>query len=134
MEFRIHKAEFLKGLRLAQNIADRKSTMPMLANVLLRVSGKSQLELTRGHGLAVDGVFGVRLALDVRRAHALEVFEEHVLGDVTRALEHEVLEQMGEALEMRGVVLGPHAVHQPDGDDGQASVDRRQPRPCGQPA
>ena len=33
----------LKGLRLAQNIADRKSTMPMLANVLLRVSGKGQL-------------------------------------------------------------------------------------------
>jgi DNA polymerase-3 subunit beta len=43
MEFRIQKAEFLKGLRLAQNIADRKSTMPMLANVLLRVSGKGQL-------------------------------------------------------------------------------------------
>lgn len=43
MEFRIHKAEFLKGLRLAQNIADRKSTMPMLANVLLRASGKGQL-------------------------------------------------------------------------------------------
>ncbi len=43
MEFRIHKAEFLKGLRLAQNIADRKSTMPMLANVLLRTTGKGQL-------------------------------------------------------------------------------------------
>jgi DNA polymerase-3 subunit beta len=43
MEFRIHKAEFLKGLRLAQNIADRKSTMPMLANVLLRASAKGQL-------------------------------------------------------------------------------------------
>src|SRR5690606_9253299 len=43
MEFRIQKAEFLKGLRLAQNIADRKSTMPMLANVLLRVSSKGQL-------------------------------------------------------------------------------------------
>lgn len=43
MEFRIHKAEFLKGLRLAQNIADRKSTMPMLANVLLRTSGKDRL-------------------------------------------------------------------------------------------
>lgn len=43
MEFRIQKAEFMKGLRLAQNIADRKSTMPMLANVLLRASGKGQL-------------------------------------------------------------------------------------------
>jgi hypothetical protein len=28
-----------RGLRLAQGIADRKSTMPMLANVLLRTQG-----------------------------------------------------------------------------------------------
>lgn len=43
MEFRIQKNEFLKGLRIAQSIADRKSTMPMLANVLLRLGGKSKL-------------------------------------------------------------------------------------------
>ena len=43
MEFRIAKQEFLRGLRLAQGIADRKSTMPMLANVLLRTTGKNQL-------------------------------------------------------------------------------------------
>ena len=43
MEFRIAKAEFLRGLRLAQGIADRKSTMPMLANGLLRSQGKNQL-------------------------------------------------------------------------------------------
>ncbi len=43
MEFRIHKAEFLKGLRVAQSIADRKSTMPMLANVLLRTNGADTL-------------------------------------------------------------------------------------------
>jgi len=43
MEFRIAKAEFLRGLRLAQGIADRKSTMPILANVLLRTQGKNQL-------------------------------------------------------------------------------------------
>ena len=43
MEFRIAKQEFLRGLRLAQGIADRKSTMPMLANVLLRTQGKNQL-------------------------------------------------------------------------------------------
>jgi DNA polymerase-3 subunit beta len=43
MEFRIVKTEFLRGLRLAQGIADRKSTMPMLANVLLRTQGKNQL-------------------------------------------------------------------------------------------
>jgi len=39
----VDRGAALKGLRLAQNIADRKSTMPMLANVLLRVSGKGQL-------------------------------------------------------------------------------------------
>lgn len=43
MEFRISKTEFLRGLRLAQGIADRKSTMPMLANVLLRTQGKSKI-------------------------------------------------------------------------------------------
>jgi DNA polymerase-3 subunit beta len=43
MEFRIAKTEFLRGLRLAQGIADRKSTMPMLANVLLRTQGKNQI-------------------------------------------------------------------------------------------
>jgi DNA polymerase-3 subunit beta len=43
MEFRIQKTEFLRGLRLAQSIADRKSTMPMLANVLLRATGKGKL-------------------------------------------------------------------------------------------
>lgn len=45
MEFRIQKGEFLRGLRLAQSIADRKSTMPMLANVLLRLVGKDKLLL-----------------------------------------------------------------------------------------
>lgn len=43
MEFRIQQTEFLKGLRLAQSIADRKSTMPMLANVLLRTIGGNKL-------------------------------------------------------------------------------------------
>ena len=35
MEFKIEKAALLQGLYLAQGIADRKSTMPILANVLL---------------------------------------------------------------------------------------------------
>lgn len=46
MEFRINQAEFVRGLRLAQSIADRKSTMPLLANVLLRVQSKSKLLVT----------------------------------------------------------------------------------------
>ena len=43
MEFKIEKDAFLRGLYLAQGIADRKSTMPILANVLLRTEGKDKL-------------------------------------------------------------------------------------------
>jgi DNA polymerase III subunit beta len=43
MEFKIRKDEFLRGLYLAHGIADRKSTLPILANVLLRTEGKDKL-------------------------------------------------------------------------------------------
>src|ERR1700749_3890610 len=43
MEFKIEKDEFLRGLYLAHGIADRKSTLPILANVLLRTEGKDKL-------------------------------------------------------------------------------------------
>ena len=43
MEFKIEKSTLLGGLYLAQGIADRKSTMPILANVLLRTEGKEKL-------------------------------------------------------------------------------------------
>jgi DNA polymerase III sliding clamp (beta) subunit (PCNA family) len=41
MEFRIAKTEFLRGLRPAKGIADRESTMPMLANVVLRTQART---------------------------------------------------------------------------------------------
>ena len=43
MEFRIEKAAFLQALYYAQGIADRKSTMPILANVLLRSDGHERI-------------------------------------------------------------------------------------------
>lgn len=43
MDFKINKAEFLRGLYLAHGIADRKSTLPILANVLLRTEGKDRV-------------------------------------------------------------------------------------------
>lgn len=43
MELKIEKAALLQGLHLAQGISDRKSTMPILANVLLRTDGKDKL-------------------------------------------------------------------------------------------
>src|SRR5579883_1813808 len=43
MELKIEKGTLLSGLYLAQGIADRKSTMPILANVLLRTEGREKL-------------------------------------------------------------------------------------------
>lgn len=43
MDFRIEKNQLLRGLYLASGIADRKSTMPILANVLLRTDGKDRV-------------------------------------------------------------------------------------------
>jgi len=40
MEIRIKKDDFLMGLTLAQSIADRKGTMQVLGNILLRSEGK----------------------------------------------------------------------------------------------
>ena len=42
MEFKIRKDEFLRGLYLAHGIADRKSTLPILANVLHSHRGQGQ--------------------------------------------------------------------------------------------
>lgn len=41
MQLTIDRTPFLAALSLAQGIADRKSTLPILANVLLRASGQS---------------------------------------------------------------------------------------------
>lgn len=43
MDFKIEKGTFLQGLYFAQGIADRKSTMPILANVLLRTDGPERI-------------------------------------------------------------------------------------------
>src|SRR3984885_4474594 len=65
MEIRIGKNEFLRGLRLAQGIADRKSTMPMLANVLLRTQGKNQLLVVATH-------LNVSLSAELKSQNAAE--------------------------------------------------------------
>ena len=43
MDFRIGKNELLRGLYLTHGIADRKNTVPILANVLLRTVGKDKV-------------------------------------------------------------------------------------------
>ncbi len=43
MDFKIDKNQLLRGMYLASGIADRKSTMPILANVLVRTEGKDRI-------------------------------------------------------------------------------------------
>lgn len=45
MDFKIDRNQLLKGLYLAHGIADRKSTLPILANVLLRTEGKERVTI-----------------------------------------------------------------------------------------
>ena len=56
-----------------------------------------EVELVGGHGLKVVGAVEVGGAVDQRGARALEVLEVGVFGDVARALEHDVLEQVRKA-------------------------------------
>lgn len=43
MDFRIERSQLLSALHMAHGIADRKGTMPILGNVLLRTEGKEQV-------------------------------------------------------------------------------------------
>ena len=43
MDFRIGRNDLLRGLYLTHGIADRKNTIPILANVLIRASGKDKV-------------------------------------------------------------------------------------------
>lgn len=75
MKFRIQKADFLRGLRLAQGIVDRKSNIPILANVLLRTDGMSKLMLA-ATDLSIS--ICVELLVEVDRWGGLTVNAKHL--------------------------------------------------------
>jgi DNA polymerase-3 subunit beta len=87
MEFKIQKTEFLKGLYPAQGIADRKSTLPILANVLLRTDGKERILCA-----ATDLTVGVSAELPARveKDGGLTLGAKH-LFDIVKALPGEEL-------------------------------------------
>ena len=87
MEFKIQKTEFLKGLYPAQGIADRKSTLPILANVLLRSDGKERVLVA-----ATDLTVGVsaELPCKVEKEGGLTLGAKH-LFDIVKALPGEEL-------------------------------------------
>jgi DNA polymerase-3 subunit beta len=87
MELKIDKAALLEGLYLAQGIADRKSTMPILANVLLRTDGKDRLLVAATDlGITVSS----ELPCKVVGEGGITVGAKH-LHDIVRALPGESL-------------------------------------------
>src|SRR5262245_46165599 len=87
MEFKIDKASLLHGLYLAQGISDRKSTMPILANVLLRTDGKDKL-LVAATDLSVTVT--AELPCKVEKEGGITVGAKH-LHDIVKSLPGEDL-------------------------------------------
>src|SRR3954470_8053541 len=87
MEFKIAKNEFLRGLYLASGIADRKSTLPILANVLLRTEGKGKI-LCAATDLSVTTV--VSLSCKVEKEGGLTVSARQLYEIVKGLPEEEV--------------------------------------------
>jgi DNA polymerase-3 subunit beta len=91
MEFKIQKNEFLRGLYLASGIADRKSTLPILANVLLRTEGKNKL-LCAATDLSVTTV--VTLSAKIEKEGGLTVSARQ-LHEIVKGLPDEEVRVRG---------------------------------------
>src|SRR3954452_17924817 len=87
MELKIEKATLLQGLYLAQGISDRKSTMPILANVLLRTDGRDRL-LVAATDLNITVT--AELPCKVEKEGGLTVGARH-LHDIVKSLPGETL-------------------------------------------
>ena len=86
MEFKIEKNAFLTGLALAQGVADRKSTMPILANVLLRTDGKNLFLAATDLNVTVTA----EIPATVTKEGGLTLGAKH-LHDIVRSLPGEQL-------------------------------------------
>ena len=85
MKFTITKSEFQRGLGRIQSIVEKRNTMPILANVLLEVSGKGKsgtLELA-----ATD------LEVGIRSSHSCEVSKAGSVTASARKL-HEIIREL----------------------------------------
>jgi DNA polymerase-3 subunit beta len=77
MEFEIDQARFLSALSLAQTVADKRATMPVLANVLLRASADGHVVCS-----ATDMMISLTetVPADVRSPGSLTVGVKHLHG------------------------------------------------------
>lgn len=85
MEFTIAKRDFVRGLARTQSIAERKSSMPILSNVLIAAEGASSIRLS-STDLAVS-VSGTHSA-DVKSSGSIAL-GARTLFDIVRALPEE---------------------------------------------
>ncbi|MBL4686130.1 MAG: DNA polymerase III subunit beta [Nannocystaceae bacterium] len=79
MEFEIDQARFLAALALAQTVADKRSTMPVLANVLLRATADGHVVCS-----ATDMMTSIteRIPAEVKSPGSLTVGVRHLHGVV----------------------------------------------------
>ncbi|HMU37464.1 MAG TPA: DNA polymerase III subunit beta [Pseudomonadota bacterium] len=87
MDFHIEKAAFLQALYYAQGIADRKSTMPILANVLLRSEGTDRITVA---ATDLNLTVTTELPCSVNREGGLTASAKH-LHDLVKTLPSEKL-------------------------------------------
>ncbi|MCA9635207.1 MAG: DNA polymerase III subunit beta [Myxococcales bacterium] len=78
MEFEIEQSKLLSALSLAQTVADRRSTMPVLANVLMRatkdgklVCSATDMMIALTESVPAEVMDPGVLALDVRHLHSV---------------------------------------------------------------
>lgn len=76
MEIRVVKADLLRALHVTQGIADRRATMPILGNVLLRTEGKQKL-LCAATDLSLAAT--VEIAATVKSAGAITLGAKQLL-------------------------------------------------------
>lgn len=85
MEFTIAKRDFVRGLARAQSIAERKSSMPILSNVMVGAEGASTIRLSATDlAVSVTGAY----AADVKSAGSIAL-GARTLFDIVRSLPEE---------------------------------------------
>lgn len=79
MEFEIDQARFLSALSLAQTVADKRSTMPMLSNVLLRANAEGNIVCS-----STDLIISLTetIPAEVKKSGGLTVGVRHLHGVV----------------------------------------------------
>jgi DNA polymerase-3 subunit beta len=91
MNFTIDRAALLKSLNHAQSIVERRNTIPILANVLLKASGDGTLELT---ATDMDIAVVERVSANISQAGSVTL-SAHTLFDIVRKLEDGAQVQLG---------------------------------------